>query len=399
MGGAERAYFDTAETLRRAGHEVAFFSMKHPRNVATQWEQYFVDQVEYDDRMTVSKKIHAVRNIFWNREAERNMKALLDVFQPDVAHAHNIFHQISPSIFRPLKQRNIPIVMTLHDYKLISPNYYLFANGRVWDPGPRLVSRDCLLDRCVKNSLLKSAVCVLEGKFHKWVHAYDAVSSFLSPSRFLIEKFYEYEFPKKIEYLPNPIVPFPEDDSINLLSHAAPYVFIGRLSPEKGVDTIIRAMTLLPKEMTLHIVGEGSEEKSLRQLVDTLMLSDRVKFLGYLSGNPLHEERKRARALIISSLWYENMPYAVVEAMAAGKVVIASRMGGISEWIRDGENGFLFNAGDENDLAKRMLDASRTDANHIGFAARMATTCLQEERYLERILPLYDKTIASLVRK
>lgn len=391
MGGAERAYLEMADVLTRAGHEVAFFSMKHPRNIPTPWEKYFVDSVDYDDvPMKFSQKIRAVRNVFWNIQAKRNMERLLEDFHPDIAHIHNIFHQISPSILHPLKKANVPVVMTLHDYKLISPNYFLFTHGRVWDPR-RMVSWRCILDRCVKDSFLKSMVCALEFEFHRMIGAYDSVRLFLSPSRFLIEKFREYGFRKEIAYLPNPLIPFPDDLSNLEVPNNAPFTFIGRLSPEKGVDVVVRALNFLDDSFWVRIVGEGRDENRLRAIAKECGVESRIEFSGYLSGVALEEARKSARALIIPSLWYENMPYALTEALGAGKIVIGARRGGIVERIRDGENGFLFDPENSEELAEKMRCVSQADSVRIGGAARASAEELQEEVFLKNLLAFYEQ--------
>lgn len=392
-GGAERAYLEMADVLVRAGHEVAFFSMKHPKNFPTYWEKYFVDTVDYqDETMNFSQKVRALKNIFWNRQAEHNMERLLSEFKPDVAHVHNIFHQISPSVFRPLKKHSIPIVMTLHDYKLISPNYYLFSNGSIWDP-KKNVSWQCVKDRCVKDSMLKSLACVLERMFHQTLDAYGAVHVFLSPSHFLIKKFREYRFSKDIQYLSNPLIPFPDDYSSLSLDNNAPFVFIGRLSPEKGVETLIRAVALMEKKTTVQIVGDGPDRARLQELAIALGVESSVKFSGYLSGGELEEMRKGACALIVPSLWYENMPYSLVEALGRGKVVIGARRGGITERIKDGENGFLFDPTSPEDLAQKMMLAQHASRQRMGNAARKSVDDLREDIFLEKLLDFYRQAV------
>ena len=133
-GGAERAYFDMARILVERGHEVAFFSMHDPNNVSTTWERYFVESVDYGALdLSLVERLRMAGRILWNHEANRKLAALLQEFQPDIAHAHNIYHQLSPSILWTLRKHGVPIVMTLHDYKVISPNYSLFVRGQIWD--------------------------------------------------------------------------------------------------------------------------------------------------------------------------------------------------------------------------------------------------------------------------
>ncbi|PIT94777.1 glycosyltransferase family 1 protein, partial [Candidatus Falkowbacteria bacterium CG10_big_fil_rev_8_21_14_0_10_38_22] len=166
-GGAERSYFDTAELLASHGHEVAFFSMKHPENLPTEWSKYFIDQIDYQNETNLFKKITAVINIFYNFRARKNLEELINEFKPDVAHLHNIYHQLSPSIISVLKKHNIPVIMTLHDYKLICPNYNLYASGQIWEKSKPDKFYQAFLSKAVKNSYLKSFICAVEAYSHK----------------------------------------------------------------------------------------------------------------------------------------------------------------------------------------------------------------------------------------
>jgi len=200
-GGAERAYFDTARILEDHGHEVAVFSMHHPDNRETPWSRYFVETVDYSLQYSIFERFRLAKNMIWNSRAARNMEALLDEFQPDVVHLHNIYHQISPSIIPVIKRRGIPIVMTLHDYKLICPNYSMFVRGAVWEGG----SLACVRDRCVRDALLPSMVCGIERIVHRSLSVYEKIELFLSPSQFLKEKFLSSGFYGRIEVVGQPI--------------------------------------------------------------------------------------------------------------------------------------------------------------------------------------------------
>lgn len=394
QGGADRAYLDMGDMLTRAGHEIAFFSMRHPKNISTVWNQYFASNVDYEEagRAGLSQKIRVATNILWNREAEGCMERLLDNFCPDIVHVHNIYHQLSPAILRPIKKRGIPAVMTLHDYKLISPNYSLFVRGNIWEETKNGAYWKCVRDRCVKDSFAKSALCAAEAYIHRWIGTYDTISLFLSPSQFLIKKFQEFGFDRPIEYLPNPLVPFPKEDSFTELSNNAPFVFIGRLSPEKGIEKILIALKKLDDTSTLHIVGDGPERGRLMALTEEFSISHRVSFLGYLSGSTLNRERNEARAILLPSLWYENMPYALTEALAEGAIVIASRRGGIPERVRDGENGFLFDPNDTRSLVEKMRlvqSLKNESLRNIRKAARESVEDLREELFVKHLDTLY----------
>jgi glycosyltransferase involved in cell wall biosynthesis len=392
-GGAERAYFDTAQILREAGHEVAFFSMQHPKNEPTPWGEYFVEGVEYgDEHYGWWQKLKIVCKIVWNFEAQKRLEQLIRAFQPDVAHVHNIYHQLSPSLLWTLKKHKIPTVMTLHDYKLVCPNYNLFAQGKIWERSkPRKFYR-CAADACVKDSRLKSLVCTAEAYVHQWLGSYALVDKFIAPSRFLIKKFQEFEFPHLIEYVPQPLVPFPQvTDQEKLVKSDAPFVFVGRLSEEKGADVALRAFARSQGASLFWVVGSGPAEQQLRQLAEELKVEERVRFWGAQYGEDLEKIFRQAKAMVVPSVWYENMPYVVLETMARGKVVIASDIGGIGERIQDGVNGFLFPAGDVARLAECFAQVEKMDTAQLGRAAREMVADLQPEAYLKCLMEVYDQ--------
>ena len=195
--GPQRLYFDTAKLLQSQGHEVAFFAMAHPKNEATPWSRYFVDQVDYEEanQLSLGEKLKVARNIIWNPQAKKNLEALIAEFKPDVAHLFVTYHQLSPSIIWALKSQGVPVVMTLCDYKLASPNYSLFVRGRIWEHASGV---RCLVDRCVKDSYGKSLVCVIEQWVHKLLGTYGQVDAYIGLSQFLIDTYKRLGFPYSI---------------------------------------------------------------------------------------------------------------------------------------------------------------------------------------------------------
>jgi glycosyltransferase involved in cell wall biosynthesis len=395
--GSSRAYFDTAKVLTDAGHEVAFFSVRDPRNVKTEWDEYFVRGAEYGDcGQSIAEKLRLASNILWNREAARNLDRLIDDFRPDVAHLHNIYHQLSPSVLRTLHRRNVPMVMTLHDYKLVSPNYNLFVRGSIWNHSSGF---RCIVDRCVKDSYAKSLLCAMEKRLHAFLGSYSDVDAFIAPSRFLIGKFAELGFRNEITHLPQPLVPFPErmDDAG---ARDGRILFFGRISPEKGIETLIAAATSLADTYDIRIVGDGDPVyvDGLKRTVTERGLSGRVHFVGAKFGDALDREIREAKAVVIPSVWYENMPYVLLESLARGKVVIASAIGGMSERIENGVSGFLFAPGDSEDLSRVIRKLAQADIRGIRECARQSVSDLTSERYLTLLEHSYADAISRKAR-
>lgn len=389
-GGAERAYFDTAEILRSRGHEVAFFSMEHPQNEPTPWSRFFVSPVEYsaDGRMGMHAKLRAAVRILWNREAERKIGMLMDEFHPDVVHFHNIYHQLSPSVIRAAATRGIPTVMTLHDYKLISPNYSLFVRGKIWD---RSSGIRCIIDRCVKDSRVKSLVCALEQWLHSALGIYGKIDSFVAPSRFLAAKFREHGFHQRISLLPQPLLPFPEAPNTDA---GGEYVlFFGRLSPEKSVETLLRAVSFLGATEKLVIVGDGPDRNRLENRAREILSPETVSFLGAKYGEELEEIKRKAKAIVIPSEWYENMPYVLLESLASGIPVIAARIGGMKERIEDGKSGFLYESGNARELAEKIRAVASVDRKAVADAALKSIGDLRPEAYGAALEELYADVI------
>lgn len=390
-GGAERAYFDMAQMLEKEGHEVAFFSMQHPDNRPTPWEKYFVENAEYqDEQVSWQKKLSLAGKILFNFEAKQKLETLLDDFHPDIVHVHNIYHQLSPSIFWPLKKRHIPIVMTLHDYKLVCPNYSLFVGGKIWE---HTSGFRCIADRCVKDSLSKSIVCVLEKWLHTILGSYNKVDAFIAPSQFLIKKFKELGFKREIAYVPNSLTD-PLTDSVSVERESDTLLFFGRLSIEKGVETLLQSLVLLP-EKKAWIVGDGPDRKRLEELAIELGIATRVIFFGSLYGDDLERLKNRAEAIVLPSLWYENFPYVLIESLQSGAVVIAADRGGITERIRHQENGILFEAGNVEALAKAVRSLDSLPLDILREQARKSVADLTEASFLSHLLDIYQNLIAQ----
>lgn len=397
-GGAERAYFNTAKVLVEHGHDIAFFSMNHPKNIASSWSKYFIDFVDYQDKkLNLFKKAETVLKIFYNWQARKNLEKLIKKFRPDIAHLHNIYHQLSPSIIDILKKYQIPMVMTLHDYKLICPNYNLLSDGKIWEKSKQNKYYKCLADRCIDNSFSRSLICVAEAYFHKWLKIYQKINIFISPSNFLIEKFKEFGFAGQLVYLPNCLLNF---DKLIKVKDKEYILYFGRLSQEKGVADLIKAYAKIRQTVKhqLIIAGDGKERKKLEQLTIKLNVFNRVKFIDHQYGDKLLNLISNATFVVIPSIWQENAPYSIIEAMALTKTVICSKVGGLSELIDDGETGFLYPVGDIDKLAnimEKMLAPNQAQAlQEIGQRAKEKIVIKNnKESYYSLLTAIYEQAI------
>ncbi|MDD5527471.1 MAG: glycosyltransferase family 4 protein, partial [Patescibacteria group bacterium] len=397
-GGSERAYFDTARILAEQGNEVAFFSTKNPKNLPTVWSKYFVDAPDFaDPSIGWLEKIKITFRLFYNFQAKRNLKKLIKEFQPDVAHLHNIYHHLSPSIIDTLKENKVPTVMTLHDYKLISPNYNLFARGKIWEASKPNKYWRCFSNRCVGDSYPKSLIAALESYFHQWLGVYEKINAFISPSNFLIKKFREFGFQEKISYLPNPFfLPKMADES----AISEKYIlYYGRLSEEKGVEDLLAAYEKINSDVVLKFVGDGPEREKLGK--KSKASGKKIIFTGRLAGEELWRQVAKAELIVIPSRWFENAAYSAIEPMALGKIVLAASIGGLTELIQDGVTGFLFPSGNIDVLQQKIEYILAHPELKMAVGPRAAEKIAQKNNpkiYYNSLLNIYRRAIAAAVK-
>ncbi len=369
-GGSERVFFEEMDLLRSHGHSVAIFSRTNPNNVQSEYDRYFPPDMETEKPTISLKAFRIVKELIYSGEIKQGLKKVIDEFKPDMAHAHNVYGRVTTSALDVLAGKGIPVVMTLHDYKLVCPSYRFMYDDRICEDckGGRFFM--AVRNRCHKGSVAASAVYAFESYFNEWLKKYRKnVRFFISPSHFLKDKFVEFGWPKeRIKYMSN---------FINVSEFSAEYapgdyiLFLGRLSKEKGVGTLVNAfMATEGLKMPLVIAGDGPSRTFLEEVASA---DKRIRFVGHLSGETLARTTQKAAVVVVPSEWYENAPMSILEAFSYGKPVIGATIGGIPEMIEHGVNGFLFNPGDANSLKRALeqfaaLDAARIEA--MGRAAR-----------------------------
>ena len=412
-GGAETYYLTVGSELERMGHEIAYFSMRHPDNLPCKWDKYFVTQREYNNVKNPLKAARDGMALIYSPEAKRNFQALCEEFRPDVVHLNNVHRQITLSILDApyLRENRVPVFYTAHDYVTVCPGYLMLdGDGRVCDAcleDGRY--RHCIVNRCVKGSRAKSALAAMEASFNRCHKSNQRIHRVIAPSRFMRSKLIEGGWPEgKVVFLQN----FADDAILDRASNAGadttdrenPYLlFFGRLSVEKGVDTLLRSFDAvspnLPQDMRLVVVGDGPDAGEFKALASSLGCASRIEFAGYQTGDALQTYVERASLAISSSRWRENMPYSIVEAFAAGTPVVGTNIGGIPELVDEGKTGFICEPGDVQSMADAISRGVSAFLEQPVYA-RLQHNCrsyvtdnCSREKFMNDLVDLYKESI------
>ena len=393
-GGDTEYAFNLADLLRSKGHEVRFFSMKHPKNLRTDDERYFVDFIDYKEmngKKNLTNSIRVLKRSIYYADAQKKIRWMLDEFKPEIVHLQNIHAYLTPSIIAEIKRKHIPICWTLHDYKLICPDSHLLSNGRICEDCKTGLYH-CFLNKCKKNSYSASLVAAVEAYVHSFMRISERIDLFLSPSHFVMDKFKEFNKNwNRIEFLRNflPRDKFADGDSCD----GSYILYFGQLEPWKGVFTLLRASRLL-NGLKLRIVGEGGEKDRLVKYVQKNGI--KAEFSGYLRGDTLKQVVKNSSVVVVPSESYETCSFTVMEAMALGKPVIGTDLGGIPELIEDGRTGLLFKMGDPMDLAdklKKLLDSPELKQSLGKKALEKAENEFGAEHHYSKLYQFYRELV------
>ncbi len=394
-GGADKYFLWLTGALEKAGHEVAVFSMEHPKNWPSPWSRYFASRISFNEG-GILDKLKAPGRVLYSFSVRNKFNRLIRDFRPDVIHIHNIYHHLSPSLLTIAGRHHIPVVMHLHDYKLISPDYNLLeaTAGRKTDTRPKKYYQ-YLFSRTVKNSYAATALAVLEMYLHHSIlDIYRKnVSVFIAPSKFMKDIVVKSGWPEdRISVVYNPYSPDlkAENPAGNNPTVADYLLYFGRLNYEKGIATLIKAAARINQPVKL--AGIGPEEPTLKKIAEESKAQ--VEFLGFQAAAELRPLIVGAKAVVIPSIWPENMPLSLLEAMNLGKIVIAARSGGLPEMIKDGENGLLFNPGDEDDLIRQIKHLDSVDREKLSRAAAATAGNFSPKKNLSEIINIYKHVIS-----
>lgn len=387
-GGSEVVMFDEMELAKQHGLHVIDFSMQDERNLPSRYESYFVSQKGYKSTSRLNQ-VKSALSIIHSREAVAQITRLMQNETPDLLHCHNIYHQLTPSIITAAARRKIPVVLTLHDYKPVCPVYTQLANGQPCTKCSDGRFEALLSQRCADGSIGKSALLWAEARYHSAAQSYQRVDKFIAPSRFMRDAVVKRFGEDKVVHIPNGI----DSSLIEVSGQDKGFVlYLGRLSPEKGVETLLQAHASGGAAWRLVIAGTGPLSQDLQARFPL------AEFTGHLTGDALKERLREASLVVVPSEWHENSPLSILEAMAHAKPIVASRIGGIPELVRHGETGFLFTPKNTQELSSHistLLGDSDLRKKFGGEARRIVETQYSLTRHGASLIALYESLIAA----
>ncbi|MGD1022132.1 MAG: glycosyltransferase [Candidatus Sulfotelmatobacter sp.] len=350
-GGEDVVFEQERGMLENAGHEVIAYQRSNWDAEAYHW----------------IRLLGLAKRTVWASDSRRDFADLLRREKPDLVHVHNTFVMISPSIYSACYQAKVPVVQTLHNYRLLCLAANFFRDGKVCEKCLGGSLRPGITHACYRRSYSASAVVAAMLTSHRLRHTWDReVACFIALSEFARNKFVEGGLPReKIFVKPNFVSPDP-----GARTTPGDYaLFVGRLSPRKRIDTVLAAWKRLPRSIPLHIVGDSSAREQLQAEALREGLTN-VEFKGRLSREQTLAAINRARFLVFASEWYENFPVTIAESFACSTPVICSRLGAMEEIVSDGRTGLHFTPADSEDLAAKVEWAWTHPEQMLGMGAQ-----------------------------
>lgn len=373
-GGAETYLFRLGEALCALGNEVQYFGMEHPERRVGNRAGVYTRNMDFHHRARIADGW----KVIYSSEARRKIRQVLEDFCPDVCHLNNFNYQLTPSILLEIRkwsrktEHPCRIVYTAHDYQLVCPNHMCRSrngnceaclSGSVWN---------CIKNRCIHGSFLKSLLGAAEGVFWKSLGVYRQIDTVICCSAFLKEKLDTHpHLAGKTRVMHN----FVEKEPVQKTPAGDYVLYFGRFAPEKGVGTLLRAAWELP-QISFLFAGSGTIEET-----------ENVRNVGFQSGEVLKGLIRNARFTVCPSEWYENCPFSVLESLSLGTPVLGARIGGIPELIRPGENGELFESGNVEELKRKLRQLWESTPRFDG--------CLFDtaEEYAQKLMKLYGEKL------
>lgn len=396
-GGPGRYLFHFMAAAERRGIEVIPFSVWNPQNETTDYAQYFArpraDALMYADTKHSLKNLYGMLcAVVWNFDAARRLRRLIRDTRPDAVYILHEINHLSPSVIRAAKKEGVRVVHRISDFFMLCARYDFLRGEEICEACIYGRYGRALKARCVKNSGAATWIRVAAMRLYRWNRVFEDVDMFVVPSAFTGKKLAEGGVPeKKITH----IATFINCREITpCYFHEKYFLFLGRTVRQKGVFYAVKAMNeLKDSDYVLKITGtlSGAEEReTLKNYIKEHRLEKKIIFTGFLKGEALERLISRAVCVLCPSIWYENMPNAVLEAYAYGKPVAASRLGSLEEMVKDGRTGFLFPPKDSKALAGHLRKFIKDEALSARLGKQARCECEEkygEDRHMEKLIP------------
>lgn len=383
--------FDVMRLQEEAGHVVAPFAMHDARNAPSVWDKYFVSALDTSKLRFGLGMFKQLARAWWSREAKQKCAAMLEAFRPEVVHVHNIYTHLSPSVLAACKNFGVPVVMTVHDYALVSANYGLWNGQRPLQPKD-LSLLGVARSRFIKDSYLATLFLELIYRVQKFFALYDrAIDAYVTSSKFMQQVLTQAGYANnKIQVLPMfagnyAFEPKPGTQRSGLL-------FAGRLETYKGIDLVLQVAKALP-EHSFYIAGTGPWEERVKLAARQL---PNVEYLGFLPSQALWQKMSEVLLVLAPSRWLEPLGLVALEAMACGTPVVVASHGGLPEYLEPGVTSFVFNPADERDFfaTVKYALASTKQLGIMGEKARaLITQQAKPSTHLSGLMEIYAAVV------
>jgi glycosyltransferase involved in cell wall biosynthesis len=334
----------------------------------------------------------------YNVQSANRIDAMIRFFKPDVIHVHNFFPLVSPSVFFVAAKFGVPVIVTLHNYRLICPSYSLYHDGKIYEKSiHKVFPVDAVLKGVYRESKIQTASTVLMTGIHKLAGTWkNKVDTYIVLTEFAKNKFLDSSLEVPAEQLvvkPN----FTDDLGVGEEQRENFFLFIGRLTEEKGIQTVLDAAAT--GDFTLKIIGDGP----WRETVETYSAKHQnIVYAGFKQKPYIISELKKCKALVFPSVWYEGFPMTILEAFSTGTPVITSKLGGMAEIVDDEKNGLHFLPGNSTDLVKKI----NLLTNNAGLSVKLGKQARQDyqdkytpEKNYSLLLSIYEQAIAVKKQK
>jgi glycosyltransferase involved in cell wall biosynthesis len=375
--GDDMVVNNEAKILEDYGHNVLFYSK---------------DNSEFDKKNHINR-VWIGGQIPWSLKNYFEIKKIIIGMNPDIVHIHNFFPFITSSVYEAINEMKKPIVQSLHDFRFFCPKAFLFNGSGICEECVNYGLHKSVVHKCFQNSFIKTAIAAGTVYLTRKFDVLDKITTFITFTEFGRRKFTQLGIPEEKIFVKhhfmfdsNSLIDKNDDDSKKY------FLFLGRLGEEKGIKFLINSWKKLPS-IPLTIAGSGPLERWVK---DRIRNNTDIEYIGFIQHSDILKILKRTYAIILPSMWYETFGLVIMEAYAAGIPAIVSDIGAIADIVKDGKTGLLFEAGNKEDLAKKV----RCIREHADVRNRMGKNARKEfeekytpERNYKMLMDIYEKTI------